>query len=117
MYRIWCLPPPLSVTRLPPSRTTRWLVFTTFAVAFIVIVTGFGPQLKVITPPLATALTTAAEVQLAGVPLPMTRFGWLVFTARPRGGNAWPFGLPAGRGLGGGRGRRAGRREGRRREG
>src|ERR1700683_1960703 len=96
MYRIWCLPPPLSVTRLPPSRTTRWLVFTTFAVAFIVMVTGLGPQLNVITPPLATALTTAAEVQLAGVPLPMTRLGWLVFTARAaRGTNAWPFGLPA----------------------
>jgi hypothetical protein len=45
------------------------------AVAFIVIVTGFEPQLNVITPPLATALTTAAEVQLEGVPLPMTRFG------------------------------------------
>jgi hypothetical protein len=45
---------------------------------------------------LATALTTAAEVQLAGVPLPMTWFGWLVFTARAaRGTNAWPFGLPA----------------------
>jgi hypothetical protein len=81
---------------LPPSRTTRWLVFTTFAVAFMVMVTGFGPQLKVITPPLATALTTAAEVQLAGVPLPMTWFGWLVFTARAAGGtDAWPFGLPA----------------------
>jgi hypothetical protein len=81
---------------LPPSRTTRWLVFTTFAVAFMVMVTGFGPQLKVMTPPSATALTTAAEVQLAGVPLPMTWFGWLVFTARAaRGTNAWPLGLPA----------------------
>jgi hypothetical protein len=29
--------------------------------------------LKVMMPPLATALTTAAEVQLAGVPRPMTR--------------------------------------------
>jgi hypothetical protein len=51
--------------------------------------------LKVITPPLATALTTQAEVQLAGLPLPMTRFGWLVFTARAaRGTNTWPSGLP-----------------------
>jgi hypothetical protein len=59
-------------------------------------VTGFGPQLKVMTPPFATALTTAAEVQLAGVPLPMTWFGWLVFTARAtRGTDAWPFGFPA----------------------
>ena len=38
-----------------------------------VIVCGLGPQLKVITPPLATAATKAAEVQLAGVPLPTTR--------------------------------------------
>ena len=39
---------------------------------FLVIVTGFGPQLKVMMPPMATALTTAAEVQPAGVPWPMT---------------------------------------------
>src|ERR1700683_4097175 len=66
------------------------------------MVAGFGPQLKVITPPLATARTTAAEVQLAGAPSPMTWFGWLVLTARAaRGTNAWPFGLPAaGRGRG-----------------
>src|SRR5271165_6779247 len=82
MYRIRCLPPPLRVTRPPPSMTTRWLVFTTFAVAFMTIVTGRGPQLKVMTPPLATARTTAAEVQLAGVPRPMTWFGCLVLTAR-----------------------------------
>jgi hypothetical protein len=47
-------------------------VFSTFAVAFMVMVTGFGPQLNLITPPRRTALTTAAEVQRAGVPLPMT---------------------------------------------
>jgi hypothetical protein len=41
---------------------------------------------NVITPPLATALTTAAEVQLPGVPLPMTCVGWEVFTARPASG-------------------------------
>lgn len=45
----------------------RW-VFTTLAVVFIMIVTAFGPQLKLMTPPLATARTTAAEVQLAGRP-------------------------------------------------
>src|SRR6516165_11613913 len=96
MYRIWCLPAPLRVTRPPPSRTTRRLVFTTFAVAAMVMITGFGPQLKVMMPPLATALTTAAEVQLADVPCPITRVGWLVFTARPAGGTGtWPFGLPA----------------------
>src|SRR6202020_1701137 len=88
MYRIWRLPPPLRVTSPPPSSTTWWLVFTTLAVAVMVMVTGFGPQLNVMTPPRATALTTAAEVQLAGVPVPMTRFGWLVFTAAPACGTA-----------------------------
>jgi hypothetical protein len=42
-----------------------------FAVCVIVIVTGSGLQLKVMTPPMATASTTAAEVQLAAVPSPM----------------------------------------------
>jgi hypothetical protein len=65
-------------------------------VACIVIVTGRGPQLKVITPPAATAATTACEVQLAGVPSPMTWSGWLVLTGRPAAGtNAWPAGFPA----------------------
>jgi hypothetical protein len=61
----------------------------------MVIVTGRGPQEKVITPPAATAATTACEVQLAGVPSPMTWSGWLVLTGRPAGGTyAWPAGLP-----------------------
>src|SRR5450756_910796 len=95
MYRIRILPPPLSVTLPPPSSTTRWLVFTTFAVAFMRMVTGFAPQLNVMMPPSATALTTAAEVQLAAVPWPMTWFGWLVLTARPAGGTGcFPAGLP-----------------------
>jgi hypothetical protein len=47
-------------------------------------------------PPAATALTTSADVQLAGVPLPTTRVGLLVSTARPAAGTAaCPFGLPA----------------------
>jgi hypothetical protein len=76
----------------------------TSAVASIVIVTGRGPQENVITPPAATAATTACEVQLAGVPLPMTWSGWLVLTGRAAGGTyAWPAGLPAaGRRAGGG---------------
>src|SRR5271165_4981898 len=46
-------------------------------------------------PPWATALTTAADVQLAGVPWPTTWFGWLVLTARAATGTGWwPFGLP-----------------------
>jgi hypothetical protein len=38
----------------------------------MVIVTGDGPQLNVMTPPAATAAATAADVQLAGEPLPIT---------------------------------------------
>ncbi len=86
MYRIRILPPPLSVTLPPPSSTIWWLVFTTLAVAVMVIVTGFGPQLNVITPPLATALTTLVDVQPAGLPLPMTIPGLPVSTARAAGG-------------------------------
>nr|WP_199853618.1 hypothetical protein [Plantactinospora sp. BC1] len=53
------------------------------------------------TPPLATAATTASEVQLAGVPVPITRVGFAVFTARASAGTlARPFGLP-GRGSAG----------------
>jgi hypothetical protein len=70
-------------------------VFTTFAVAAMVITTGAGPQEKVITPPFATAATTAADVQLAGVPLPITRVGWEVSTAAAAAGiAAWPLGFP-----------------------
>jgi hypothetical protein len=36
------------------------------------MVTGRGPHENVITPPAATARTTACEVQLAGVPWPIT---------------------------------------------
>jgi hypothetical protein len=75
-------------------------------VAFIVIVTGAGPQSKVITPPAATARTTAAEVQLAAVPVPITRSGRPVFAARAAAGTAaWPSGLP---GLGSAAGARVG---------
>src|SRR6202034_3971237 len=96
MYRIRMSAPPLSVTFPPPSSTTWWLVLTTLAVAVIVIVTGLGPQLKVMMPPSATACTTAAEVQPAGEPSPITWSGWLVSTARPAAGAAArPSGLPA----------------------
>jgi hypothetical protein len=64
-------------------------------VAVIVIVTGLRPQLNRMMPPLATAATTAAEVQLAGVPRPTTRLGWEVSTARASAGMAArPAGLP-----------------------
>src|SRR5690242_1837778 len=76
MYRIRRAPPPLSVTLPPPSRVTNALRLSTRAVACMVMVTGAGPQLKVMSPPFATARTTALEVQLAAVPPPTTRAGW-----------------------------------------
>src|SRR5689334_25190837 len=99
-------PPPLSVTLPPPSSTSLGLALRTFAVAVIVIVTGAGPHENVMTPPAATAATTAADVQLAGVPLPTVRVGWLVSTACASAGMpAPPPGLPArGRGAAGGGG-------------
>jgi hypothetical protein len=76
--------------------TTVALLLRTFAVAVMAIVTGAGPHEKVITPPAATAATTAAEVQLAAVPAPTTVVGCEVSTGRPSAGiAAWPFGLPA----------------------
>src|SRR2546430_2073852 len=75
----------------------RGLALRTFAVAFSVMVTGPGPHEKVMTPPAATALTTASEVQLSGVPVPMTRVGWLVSAAAASAGTiACPPGLPPG---------------------
>jgi hypothetical protein len=50
------------------------------------MVAGWGPQLNVMTPPAATARTTAADVQLAGVPLPITWLGCRASTARPADG-------------------------------
>src|ERR1700722_13544015 len=116
-YRIRSRPPPLSVTRPPPSRTTCELVFTTLAVAVMVIVTGRGPHEKVMIPPAATAATTAWEVQLAGVPLPIPRVGCAVLTGCAAAGTgAVPAGLPAGgpagTAAGGGAGRGAGVRAG-----
>src|SRR5258708_15543544 len=75
--------------------TTWGLVLRILAVARMTMVTGEGPQRKVMMPPLATARTTAAEVQPAGVPLPITWSGSDVSTARAAAGtNAWPAGLP-----------------------
>jgi hypothetical protein len=88
----------------PPSSTIAGpLALRTFAVAVIVIVTGSGPQSNVMIPPAATAATTAFDVQLAGVPDPITRVGREVSTARASAGTlAPPEGLPAAvRGRGG----------------
>jgi hypothetical protein len=63
---------------------------TIFAVAAIGMVTGAAPHRKVITPPAATAATTAADVQLAAVPVPITRSGREVSTARGSAGMGAP---------------------------
>ena len=67
----------------------------TLAVVVITMVTGLGPQLKAMMPPAATSRTTAADVQLAGVPFPITWLGCLESTCRPAAGT-WkcPLGLP-----------------------
>src|SRR5438270_1990239 len=94
-YRMRRWPPPLGVSLPPPSMTTRGLAFRIFAVSCMLLVRGAGPQLNVTIPPTAMAETSSSEVQLAGVPLPMIRLGWLVSTACPSAGTAaWPFGLP-----------------------
>src|SRR4029453_10385499 len=69
------LSPPLRVIEPPPSMTTSRRVLRTFAVARMRIVTGLGPHENLIRPPARTAATTAAEGQLRGVPLPITRVG------------------------------------------
>ena len=58
----------------------------TLAVLAITIVTGLGPQWNVMMPPAATARTTAADVQLAGLPSPITWLGCPVSSARPEDG-------------------------------
>ena len=58
------------------------MLLRTLIVWLSVIVTGFGPQLNVTTPPAAAAASTAAEVQLAAVPVPTTRSGRLT-SSRP----------------------------------
>ena len=68
-----------------------------FAVSSRVMTIGLGPQSNVMTPPLATAATTAADVQLAGVPSPTTVVGWEVSSAWAAVGTGQlPAGLPGG---------------------
>jgi hypothetical protein len=60
MYRMRTFPPPESATLPPPSITIFGpLSLKIFAVWVRVMVTGLAPQLKVMTPPLATASTNA----------------------------------------------------------
>src|SRR5258706_14912289 len=91
-------PVPDSVTLPLPSITIRGpVLLTTFAVCSIAIVIGSAPQSNVITPPPATAATTAALVQLAGVPSPITVVGCETSSRSPPAGAAQlPLGLPAG---------------------
>src|SRR5690349_16584372 len=92
MRLVW---PPESVTLPPPSITSLLVLLRTLIVCDSVIVTGFGPQSKVITPPAAAALSTAAEVQLAAVPVPTTRSGTLTSsTPRPDGTLTVPARFP-----------------------
>src|SRR5882672_877710 len=94
-------PPPLRVTLLPPSMTSLVpLSLKTFAVDVRTIVTGSGPQLKVMTPPFATAATNASPVQLDAVPVPITVVGDDTSSGWPSGGivacaSAQPAGGPA----------------------
>src|SRR5689334_3942432 len=94
MYRMRRWSAPLSVTLPPPSSTTTGDVLTTLAVAPMTMVTGSGPHEKVMIPPLATASTTACDVQLAGVPVPTTTSGWEVSTGAASGGRGPPPGFP-----------------------
>jgi len=71
---IWTALPPSSVTVLPPSMTVL-RSFGIASVAVTLIVAGSLPQLKVMTPPFATAALSASNVQLAAVPLPTTVVG------------------------------------------
>src|SRR3954447_9190921 len=90
-------PPPSRVIFRPPSITV-FFVDGTFSVAVTRIVTGSGPQLKVMTPPAVTAACRALKVQLAAVPVPTTAVGLLVLTACAFAGTPAPhdpFGLPA----------------------
>src|SRR5512137_2129994 len=101
-----CCPPPLRVISPFPSMTILGPVsLTTLAVPESVIVVGFGPQLKVITPPLATAAMNAAPVQLAGVPVPTTVLGVELSSGPAPAGTAQVasgLGFPAGGRLSGG---------------
>src|SRR4051794_34592849 len=103
MYRMRRWFAPFNVTSPPPSMTMSGpVLFTILAVASSVIVMGLGPQRNVMMPPSATVLTTAADVQLAGVPFPMTWVGFDVSATSASGGTtAAPPGLPGSTGAGG----------------
>src|SRR5690349_6005606 len=78
---------PSSVTRPPPSMTVLTLVGR-FRVAVTGIVTAALPQLNVMMPPRVTAVCSAANVQLAAVPVPTTVVGLDTSTACAPAGSA-----------------------------
>jgi hypothetical protein len=100
---IWTDPPPSRVILLPPSRTMCTGVLPVdiggLSVDVTEMVTGSGPQLNVTIPPPLTALDSAWNVQLGGVPVPTTVVGWLLSTGCASAGNVSvvqePVGFPA----------------------
>ena len=63
-----------------------WLIYVPAAL----IVVGSLPQLKVMTPPFATAATKASLVQLSGVPVPTTVRGLETTSRRASAGTSQP---------------------------
>src|ERR1039457_1493168 len=74
-FKICTLPPPSSVTLLPPSMTVLVLMGR-FMVLVTGIVTGAAPQLNVMMPPFFTAALSASKVQVPAVPVPITAVGF-----------------------------------------
>ena len=95
--RICTAPPPSSVILLPPSMTV-FLLVGRLSVAVTWMVTGALPQLKVMMPPVVTAVCSGLKVQLAAVPVPTTVVGCEVSAGCPAAGTPAvhePLGLPA----------------------
>jgi hypothetical protein len=96
--RIWTELAPSSVIRFAPSITVS-VSSGRFIVCVTVIVTGSVPQSNVITPPALTAALSAANVQLAAVPVPTTVVGCEMSTGLAAAGTPArhvPSGLPFG---------------------
>jgi hypothetical protein len=77
---------------------TVFLSVGRFIVAVIAMVAGALPQLKVMTPPLPTAVLSALKVQLAAVPVPITEVGFDTSAGWPLEGTPAlhdPLGFPA----------------------
>ena len=85
IYSIRLTPSPLRVTLPPPSMTILGpVLLNTLAVCFKTMVTGSGPQLKVMTPPWATAATNASLVHFGAFRCRSPDPGWKYLLLRPR---------------------------------